>query len=112
LFKTLRQRVIDLFERTAQIAWNGVRGALAPASNHGRVTGLLLDVTRSRRELIAENALTSRPVLGGLHHDWYEVAYWSSTDVSQPLGGDGRPRLSSPSGTFRSQRSSIERRAV
>jgi hypothetical protein len=45
---------MDFFARAAQTAWKALRGALAPASNHGAVTGLLLDVTRSRRELIAE----------------------------------------------------------
>ncbi len=54
---------MDLLERTAQTAWNAVRGALAPASNHGPVTGLLLDITRSRRELIAENAFLRQQLL-------------------------------------------------
>jgi transposase InsO family protein len=63
VLETLRQRLIDFFARAIQPALMALRGALAPTSKHGAVTGLLLDVVRSRRELIAENALLRQQLL-------------------------------------------------
>jgi putative transposase len=59
----LRSHILGLV-KTAALATGGVvRRALAPAQEQGPIRGLVLDLTRSRRELLAENALLRHQLL-------------------------------------------------
>jgi hypothetical protein len=63
VFDGLRSHLGGLMKAAALAAGGVVRRALAPAAEQGTVRGLVLDLTRSRRELLAENALLRHQLL-------------------------------------------------
>jgi hypothetical protein len=55
VFDGFRSHIGGLMKAAALAAGSVVRRALTPAAEQGTVRGLVLDLTRSRRELLAEN---------------------------------------------------------
>jgi putative transposase len=63
VFDRFRSHVGGLMKAGALAAGGVLRRALAPAGEQGPIQGLVLDLTRSRRELLAENAFLRHQLL-------------------------------------------------
>jgi hypothetical protein len=63
VFGGLRSHIGGLMKAAALAAGGIVRRALTPAAEQGTVRGLVLDLTRSRRQLLAENAVLRHQLL-------------------------------------------------
>jgi hypothetical protein len=63
VFDRLRSRIGGVMKAAAVAAGGIVRRGLAPAAEQGPVRGLVLDLTRSRCELLAENTFLRHQLL-------------------------------------------------
>jgi transposase InsO family protein len=68
VFDRLRAHIGDLMKAAALAPGGVVRRALVPAAEEGPIRGLVLDLTRSRRELLAENVFLRHQLLVAARH--------------------------------------------